>query len=269
MVYHQNEGLLAYQQGDLERAETAFRNGIVQQRNPFLLNNLAHVITERGGDYYYALSLARHFMDLKLWRLAQRELDRAAEIAPSTVILWEMMGEVASQTGNSALMQVSLRALQARNPQHYLKYQNEGLLAYQQGDLERAEKAFRNGIVQQRNPFLLNNLAHVITERGGDYYNALTLVEEAIRRDPTEVSFLATRAAINLHLGDPSSTLKDLVELKKAGQMNHSRWLLCMEALVQLGKCEEARRVGLSISRDPALSPADLTRIHDLIRSCK
>lgn len=222
----------------------------------------------RPGTLGAHLSLARHFMDLKNWSLAQRELDRAAELSPSTVILWEMMGEVASQTGNSALMQVSLRALQARNPQHYLKFQNEGMMAYQRGDLEAAEKAFRNGIVQQRDPFLLNNLAHVITERGGDYYNALSLVNEAIRRDPTEISFLATRAAINLHLGDPAATLEDLFALKKAGQMNHSRWLLCMEALVQLGKCEEARRVGLSISRDPALSPADLTRIHDLIRSC-
>ena len=223
----------------------------------------------RPGTLGAHLSLARHFMDLKLWSLAQRELDRAAELAPSTVILWEMMGEVAAQTGNSALMQVSLRALQARNPQHYLKFQNEGLMAYQQGDLERAEKAFRNGIVQQRNPFLLNNLAHVITERGGDYYNALSLVNEAIRREPTEISFLATRAAINLHLDDPASTLQDLLALKKAGQMNHTRWILCMEALVKLGKCEEARRVGLSIARDPALSPADLARIHDLIAACK
>ena len=223
----------------------------------------------RPGTLGTHLSLARHFMDLKLWRLAQRELDRAAELAPSSVILWEMMGEVAAQTGNTALMQVSLRALQARNPQHYLKFQNEGLMAYRQGDLERAEKAFRNGIVQQRNPFLLNNLAHVITERGGDYYNALSLVNEAIRRDPAEISFLATRAAINLRLDDPAATLKDLLALKKAGQMNHTRWLLCMEALVQLGKCEDARRVGLSISRDPALSPSDLARIHDLIANCK
>ena len=223
----------------------------------------------RPGTLGGHLSLARHFMDHKLWSLAQRELDRAAELAPSSVILWEMMGEVASQTGNTALMQVSLRALQARNPQHYLKYQNEGLMAYQQGDLERAEKAFRNGIVQQRNPFLLNNLAHVITERGGDYYNALSLVEEAIRRDPTEISFLATRAAVNLHLGDPAATLRDLVALKRAGQMNHSRWLLCMEALVQLGQCEEARRVALSIARDPALRPEEQDRLAELLRSCQ
>ncbi|MBR4188835.1 MAG: DUF2723 domain-containing protein [Kiritimatiellae bacterium] len=222
----------------------------------------------RPGTLGAHLSLARHFMDLKLWSLAQRELDRAAGIAPSSVILWEMMGEVASQTGNAALMQVSLRALQARNPQHYLKYQNEGLMAYRQGDLERAERAFRNGIVHQRNPFLLNNLAHVIAERGGDCRDALSLVEEAIRRDPTEISFLATRATVNLRLGDPAATLRDLDTLENAGQMTPSRLLLRLEALVQLGQCEEARRLALSLSHAPALPPAALPRLPSLLLPC-
>jgi tetratricopeptide (TPR) repeat protein len=215
------------------------------------------------------LSLARHFMDLRLWDLAQRELDRAAGLSPSSVVLWEMMGEVAARTGNATLMQVSLRALQARDPQHYLKYQNEGLLAYRQGDLERAEQAFRDGLARQRDPFLLNNLAHVVNERHGDCGDALALVDEAIRRAPGELSFLATRAAVNLSLGNPASALRDLFVLKKAGRMNRSRWILCMEALVQLGKCGEARRVGLAIARTPALAPAELDRIATLLQSCQ
>ena len=50
--------------------------------------------------------------------------------------------------------------------------------------------------------------------------------------------------------------------------MTPPRWLLCMEALVRLGKCDEARRVGLSIARDPALRPGEQDRLAALLRSC-
>lgn len=222
----------------------------------------------RPGTLGFQLSRARHFMDRHEWDLAQNALDRAAELAPSNTILWELMGEVASKSGNTALMNVSLRALQARNPEHYIKYQNDGIMLYQQGDLEGAEEAFQKGLVQTRAPTLLNNLAHVIHERHGDYYRALALVNEAIKRDPKELSYLSTRAAINISMNDPTSALQDLLTLKKAGQMTHSRWILCTEALIQLGKCPEARRVARSIENDPALTAAEKIHLRTLLRAC-
>ena len=195
----------------------------------------------RPGTVGLRLSMARWYMDRERWPDAQKALEAAAQLDPSVPVIWEMLGDVASKTGDTLLLRTAYRALQERAPDHYLKYLDEGLSAFRAGNLPKSEDAFRKGISVQRQPALLNNLAYVILLRNGDLDAALALASEAIQRNPLEYTFVSTRASILAAMGRPDDALVDYDRLRDLGKINADRILPYVETLLAAGRVDDAK----------------------------
>lgn len=153
------------------------------------------------------------------WALALAELEKAVSLGGANAHAWELLLTVASEMQNPRLVQTAQRALMAQGGARYLQFQEAGLAHYAKGDLAEAEKAFRDGLQHQRHPTLLNNLAHIIQERGGNLQEALEMVNEAIRRQPGTPSILNTRAQILMAMDRLDEAGQDVVKaLKREGQ---------------------------------------------------
>lgn len=176
-------------------------------RNHHSANAATHIVM---GSVYMARSQ---------WNAARVQLEKAVGLDARNQQAWELLMTVAQEINNPRLMQAANRALVARDPSHYLQFQNRGVAHYQNGELEEAEKVFREGIRQRRHPALLNNLAHVINKRGGNRNEALSMVNEAIRRQPGTPSMLNTRAEILMDMGRlPEARLDVLDSLRRHGR---------------------------------------------------
>ena len=172
-----------------------------------------------GAPLGVRLALGHVLMVRQQWAAAQNELDLAVQQDPRNVQAWEMMVLLAQTRGNKPLLEAGLRALIARNADHFMQYQNAGVEAYRKGNLAAAETAFRQGLMRQRDATLLNNLAHVIMERDGDLLDALKLIDEALLRQPGQAQMLSTRGAILVKLGRFEEARMDLQEsLRKQGR---------------------------------------------------
>jgi Tfp pilus assembly protein PilF len=220
----------------------------------------------RTTDIAVRLSLAQLFIDRRDWTRAQAELEQAVQRESQNLAAWEMMGVVANETGNQPLLAASLRALQIRDPNHYLKFQQEGLEHYAAGRLAQAEDSFRKGIQQKRDSRMLNNLAHVIMERDGNLTEALALVNEAIRRSASlEAGMFSTRADIHLKRGQVDRAQKDIEWLIQKQAANVGHLLQYAGFLRSEGKWDEVKRTLETISRDfPTLSDEQQKQWQDL-----
>ena len=210
----------------------------------------------RPGTVGLHLSMARWFMNREDWTNAQKSLEAAAQIDPSVAFTWEMLGDVASKTGDTPLLRTAYRALQERNPDHYLKYLDEGLAAFRMGNLAQAEELFRKGISFQRAPALLNNTAHIILLRGGDLEAALNFVNEAIQRNPLEYAFLSTRASILAAMQRYDEAAADYERLRDLGKLDENRIVPCVETLLAAGRIDEAKETALQYLQDTPEAPA-------------
>lgn len=203
------------------------------------------VLKGRGGlGVSERLALAWVHISRRQLADAQAELDNAIHIDSRNTQAWEMMGMLAQDRGNRAMMEASQRALLLRDPEHFLQYLNQGVLHYQNDDLEQAELAFRKGIQRRRDSVLLNNLADVLIRRGGDLQEALALIDEAILRNPGQPRFLSTRGEIYLELDRFEDARKDLQEaLEKLGREEN---LLLLLALSYEGLGDRTRALTLA-----------------------
>ena len=187
------------------------------------------------GGLGLRLSLASLFMARAQWAAARKELEDAIQIDSQNAAAWEMLANVAQNEGNPKLMESSLRALLARNPDHYLQFQLAGTARYQEGDLAGAEAAFRNGLLRRRDPILLNNLASVVLERGGDRSEALDLMNEALRRQPGHGGLLQTRGEVLLALERPDEAIRDFQAGLKQQPRDYGLWLLLARGYLASG----------------------------------
>jgi tetratricopeptide (TPR) repeat protein len=176
-------------------------------RNHHSANAASHIVM---GSVYMARGQ---------WNDARAQLERAVELDSRNTQAWEMLMTVAQEINHPRLIQAAARALVARDPLHYLQFQNRGIAHYEKGELEEAEKVFREGIARRRHPTLLNNLAHIIAKRGGNLHEALSIVNEALRRQPGMPSILNTRADILMKLGRLPEARADVVDaLRRQGR---------------------------------------------------
>ena len=197
------------------------------------------------------LSLASVFMERLQWADAKVELDKAIHLDSQNAQSWEMMMRVAQEMGDQRLRQACLRALLAKDPNHHLKFQNEGVDYYAKGEWAKAEKAFREGIRRKRDPVLMNNLADVLIRRGGDLEEALDWVEEALRREPGNVSMLSTRAEVLLNLGRFTDARKDLQQALTIRGRNVSLLLMLARCYEGEGDRVHALAVAKALARRP------------------
>ena len=121
-----------------------------------------------------------------------------------------------------------------------------------QDDCEGAIEAFERGLeVQRNNPELLNNLAYLETQCGGDLYLALKRSQEAVRMRPADPTFRDTLGTVLLRIAreesSPDARGERLIvaerELRKAVKFGGQAWpwIHLAELKTMQGDPEEAR----------------------------
>jgi len=239
---------------------------LTENTDPLHTMALKVLRTHRGIRLSGRLILARAFMENQNWKEARLELEQALQLDSQNTQAWELMVHLSQATGNLALGKSSLRALLERNPGHYLQFQERGIQAYGEGDLARAEEMFRVGLERRKDATLMNNLAHVIMERGGDLEEALELVNEALAMKSGQPDFLNTRGAIYQELGRYEEARVDLQNsLKKQGPKKHVLLMLA-ESYAELGDRKRALKIATALAKKPDELTADEKRqVRELI----
>lgn len=151
-----DRAMIAYVQGNQTQAREALQT-LAQQsvRDPRVWMALAHLASDdesllelsiknlkllASGRIGVQIALADRLMALRRWPEAQTVLEQAIQTDANNLVVWEMMGNLAQEIGNAPLIQLSLRTLLDRNPDHYLKHQIDGVAYYQQGILPRRKR---------------------------------------------------------------------------------------------------------------------------------
>ena len=277
-----DRAMVDYVRGDREKARTAIEELsrltpgdarvwmtlvlLTDAQDPLNEQAIKTLQSHRSAGLGARLALASVFMSREEWDRALAELELAVLIDSKNLQVWEMMAALANATGRPALMQSSLRALQARDPNHFLRFQSKGIELYQSGKLAEAEAEFRQGIRRKRDSRLLNNLAHILMEQDRNLQEALELVNEAIRREGTQAVYLSTRAAIYLKLGRYDEARVDLQEgLKRRGR-NTGLLLMLAQSYEGLGDRERALKVATVLAQQPGvLSPGEKQQVKELL----
>ena len=197
----------------------------------------------RRADVSARLVLGAYYLERGLWEEAGVEIEKAIQLEPRTKLGWELMLVLARETANRRLMQSAMRILTDLDPTQATRFQNEGVELYRKGDLDGAERKFREGIRIYRDPALLNNLAHVLNRRGGQGEEALMLVNEALRREPGSPSMLNTRAEILLSMGRLGEARRDVVEALRRRGTNCDPLLNLIVAYHEAGDRGQAERL--------------------------
>lgn len=201
------------------------------------------------GDVGAKLALADVLVSRQRLSEAKTALEEAVQMDAGNLHAWEMLGSLAQELNDQKLMELSLRALLARNSDHYLKYQNAGVNHYRKGELAEAEQAFRQGLQRKRDPVLLNNLATVLLERGGDPEEALALIDEALLRLPTHGGLYQTRGEIHLKQGRFAEARKDLQKALTIQGPRDSALLLLARSYEGVGDFGRARAVAETLAK--------------------
>ena len=97
-------------------------------------------------------------------------------------------------------------------------YVLQGIVYDRMGDFEKAANAYQSGInVQSRDnsahPTLLNNYSYLLSENDKDLEKALEMVQQAIRAEPENSSFLDTIGWVHFKLGNLEEAL---INIKKS-----------------------------------------------------
>ncbi len=162
------------------------------------LNRLKN-LADDGGPARLALAWVR--LIRMQWAEAQADLERVVQEESRNAKAWELLATVAQITDNRDLFQLSMRNLLALEPAHPFFHMRKANARYQAGDWEGAKTELRRGISQQRDPTLLNSMAHLLMVVDGDLPAARALVDEALRKQPFNPIFRCTRGELNLKEG--------------------------------------------------------------------
>lgn len=203
--------------------------------------------THRNASLATHLALASIFFSREQYEEAQKELDQAIRMDATNLQAWELMMKVAQMSGNARLAKSSMRALLSRDPNHFMRFQNDGVEQYMKGDLENAYLTFREGLRRRRDPSLLNNLAQVTMDLGRDLREGLALVNEANRRKPGDGTILTTRGEILIRLGRFTEARRDLEAAYRLRGNHPNVLLLLADCQRQTGAHEELRETLLTL----------------------
>ena len=191
---------------------------------------------------------------------ARSELNHALSLSVDRVALWETALTIAERTGNQRFFEAARQRLLAIAPYHYVVFQQLGQEAYDRGDLDEAIRVFQRGIFLEREPVLLNNLAHVLAEKSPENYDdALLLLDEAIRRNPAQPRFLNTRSMVHLRNGHPSEALADMKQRFKLGRLGWSDYIHLADVYRVLGQPDYVAKT-LRTARLTLNTPPDKTQ---------
>jgi tetratricopeptide (TPR) repeat protein len=213
------------------------------------------------------LVLGEQFLSRAQWQDAQAEMTRAIEIDARNKTAWEYMLKIARETRNAKLMEGAAEVLTSMDPTHASRYQSEGVRLYREGNLEGAERVFREGLGIHRDAALLNNLAHVLNRLGDRPEEALALADEALRREPGSASMLNTRAEILVSMGRLDEARRDVVDALRRGTRNVDPLLNLIVRHREFGEPRKAQALlRVAAALEPDMTPVQRARYQDLLR---
>lgn len=145
------------------------------------------------------------------------------------------------------------------------------IVVYQLGDLNQAEKEYRRALaVNSEHITAKNNLAILVTDRGGDLDEALKLAQEVVKANPKIATFHDTLAHVHLARKEFDKAVESLQQAVKL-QPESIEWKVSLtEALAGKGDVDAAKQVLGEIDTlapDAAQMPAELRKRLDKIRS--
>jgi tetratricopeptide (TPR) repeat protein len=197
--------------------------------------------------------------------IAVQQYSRLVTDTPNSAFDHLRLGDAYLQKGNTQQAVSEFQTAQKLNPKDA---ETNVMLAQslnQAGKTTDAERSYREALaLQPDNPFVKNNLAYLLAEKGGNLDDALRLAQEASRQRPDVIPLADTLAYIYIKKNLPDSAIQILSNLtrKNAGQPVYHYHLAL--ALLQRGDKSGARREGeAALASNPV--KADEEKIRGLL----
>ena len=264
-LQYQNRGVDAYRKGNLAEAETAFRQGLMRQRDATLLNNLAHVVMERDGDLPAALKLideallrqpgqaqmlsTRGAILLKLGRYeeARQDLQESLRKQGRTANLLLLLTQTYEGLGDRTRALTLVRALAA-----------------QPGQMDAKQQALMETLLER----LAAEAGPAAPQPAADARlpDALARLDAALRQRPNDAELHGLRGEVLFALGRTADARTALAESLRGQGQNVKRLILLAEASEKLGDRARALAVAKSLAADPGqLDAGQKKRVKDLL----
>ena len=219
--------LLAYLTSDSTDVET-YENALK------VLSNL------RGTSPEVRLTLAQLYMNHQRWADARQELEQVLRMNPRKVLALEQLVMVDFHERKRDLAEDHVRILLTLDPDNYTGNLMLGSFQYERSQLALAESSYRAALKTRRAVEVLNDLAYIIMIRGGSLEEARSLLEEALAKQPTNPTLLATRGELNLREGRLDEAEHDLQQVLTAMPENPPAILLTAQLYAARGMQDEA-----------------------------
>ncbi|MBZ5610602.1 MAG: tetratricopeptide repeat protein [Acidobacteriia bacterium] len=265
-------GIIALAQKHYGEAETYFQK--LNKENSGDLHPLAGLVST-----YLAQSLPDRALDL-----LEAEKKRAPESLGTEALIVSTaeasgkfdlalseLAEMAAKSPNSAEVQIRIAelqkkqghaaaALEALQRARQLDPKRRGLdaamanLQEEMGKKTEAVASYRKALSETPdNPVVLNNLAYLLTETGGDLEEALRLVTQGVRKAPGNPNLQDTLAWVQLKKGNASAALPILSSITQKYPDDATFRYHYAAALLRSGDRTEARQqLQTALSKQPA-----------------
>jgi len=161
------------------------------------------------------------------------ELERAKKLAPGTAATWGYLGKALEDAGRKA----------------------EAVASYHQS-LQ----------LDQRNPWVMNNLAYLLADTSGDLNEALKLAGNAVRQNPGDAAFNDTLGWVYLKKKDFQSAIHVFESARDRSPAAIDYRIHLGQALLASGNRNQARAELETALRLPA-TPRERKEIEDLLRN--
>jgi len=188
---------------------------------------------------------------------------------PNSPLFHLRLGDAFLQAGNASAAIAQFQATRKLAPKDAMTDSMLALSLEQAGRAQEASLAYRDALaLDPDNPLLMNNLAYVIAETGGDLNAALQFALGASRRQPGNPAFSDTVGWIYIKKNmthDALVVLADIVRKNPAQPVYHYHYA---SALFQQGDKPEARRqLEAALANRPG--KADEAKINELLSATR
>jgi len=140
--------------------------------------------------------------------LALSELEKMASKTPESVDVQIRIGQVEQKQGNWKAAIAAFERVRQLDPNRKGVDAVIGTLQDQSGDKNAAIVSYRKALAEiPDNPLVLNNLAYLLTETGGDLKEANRLATEGLRKAPRNPSVQDTLGWVEVQQGNLSAAL--------------------------------------------------------------
>ncbi len=218
-----------------------------------------------AGNPGFHLALAWLHMDRGEWVRAHEELEVAVRVDAKSRIAWELMYVIGQIQENPRLVQASRQALLGNQPDHPLQILQTVLPLIQDHQWDDAETRLRSALRRERHPELLNALGNLIAEQGGDFEEAMALIDEALLKQPFNPRFRCARGELNRKAGRIDDAERDLQAVLERIPGHSLALLMLAEYNLDRGEIRRAREYVRALTEvEAALSPEHRARLRML-----